>query len=208
MARLLRARKISAKELLEVCLDQYALHNDTLNAVVVTDLGRAKHAAMASDKRLKKGTPLGPFDGVPMTAKESFDWKGTPSTWGEPAYKENIATSDAVAITRLTNAGAVLYGQTNLPLLLAAWISALRGARNGHIVLIGVLFLGEKLTRRVAFAALAVAITVGLLVSHELTAIAGRPLGIVWMELAALSWAIGTLMMLSLIPISEPTRPS
>ncbi len=62
-------------------------------------------------------------------------------------------------------------------------------------VLIGVLFLGEKLTRRVAFAALAVAITVGLLVSHELTAIAGRPLGIVWMELAALSWAIGTLMM-------------
>lgn len=85
MARLLRARKISAKELLEVCLDQYALHNDTLNAVVVTDLGRAKHAAMASDKRLKKGTPLGPFDGVPMTAKESFDWKGTPSTWGEPA---------------------------------------------------------------------------------------------------------------------------
>ena len=42
MARLLRARKISAKELLEVCLDQYALHNDTLNAIVVTDLGRAK----------------------------------------------------------------------------------------------------------------------------------------------------------------------
>lgn len=62
-------------------------------------------------------------------------------------------------------------------------------------VLIGVLFLGEKLTRRVAFAALAVAITVGLLISHELTTIAGHPLGIVWMELAALSWALGTLMM-------------
>ena len=83
----------------------------------------AKHAAMASDKRLKRGTPLGPFDGVPMTAKESFDWKGTPSTWGEPAYKENIATSDAVAITRLTDAGAVLYGKTNVPLMLADWQS-------------------------------------------------------------------------------------
>ncbi len=76
MARLLRARKISAKELLEVCLDQYALHNDTLNAIVVTDLGRAKHAAAASDKRLKKGTPIGYFDGVPMTAKESFRLEG------------------------------------------------------------------------------------------------------------------------------------
>lgn len=123
MARLLRARKVSAMELLGVCLDQYALHNDALNAVVVTDLGRAKHAASASDKRLKKGTPLGPFDGVPMTAKESFDWKGTPSTWGEPAYKENIATSDAVAITRLTDAGAVIYGKTNVPLMLADWQS-------------------------------------------------------------------------------------
>ncbi|MGB8313981.1 MAG: amidase family protein, partial [Aestuariivirga sp.] len=123
MARLLRAKKVSAKELLEVCLDQYALHNDTLNAVVVTDLGRAKRAAAASDKRLKKGAPLGPFDGVPMTAKESFDWTGTPSTWGSPAHKENIAKSDAVAITRLTDAGAVIYGKTNVPLMLADWQS-------------------------------------------------------------------------------------
>ena len=123
MARLLRARKVSAKELLEVCLDQFALHNETLNAVVVTDLGRARHAAAASDKRLKRGKPLGPFDGVPMTAKESFDWKGTPSTWGAPAFKENIASTDAVAITRLTDAGAVIYGKTNVPFMLADWQS-------------------------------------------------------------------------------------
>ena len=123
MARLLRVRKVSAMELLEVCLDQFALHNDTLNAVIVNDLGRAKRAAAASDKRLKKGAPLGPFDGVPMTAKESFDWKGTPSTWGAPDYKENIAKSDAVAITRLTDAGAVMYGKTNVPFMLADWQS-------------------------------------------------------------------------------------
>lgn len=62
-------------------------------------------------------------------------------------------------------------------------------------VLIGVLFLGDKLTRRVAFAAVAVAVAIALLISHEFTAISGRPLGIVWMELAAVFWAIGTLMM-------------
>ncbi len=62
-------------------------------------------------------------------------------------------------------------------------------------VLIGVLFLGEKLTRRVAFAVVAVAVTIVLLTANELTALAGRPLGIVWMELAAVLWAVGTLMM-------------
>jgi drug/metabolite transporter (DMT)-like permease len=61
-------------------------------------------------------------------------------------------------------------------------------------VLIGVLFLGERLTRRVAFAALAVLATIALLTSGEFTALSGRPLGIVWMEMAAVCWAIGTLM--------------
>lgn len=62
-------------------------------------------------------------------------------------------------------------------------------------VLISVLFLGEKLTRRVAFAVAAVAVAIALLISHEFTALAGRPLGIVWMELGAVLWAVGTLMM-------------
>ena len=61
-------------------------------------------------------------------------------------------------------------------------------------VLIGVLFLGERLTRRVAFAALAVLAMIALLTSGEFTALSGRPLGIVWMEIAAVCWAIGTLM--------------
>jgi drug/metabolite transporter (DMT)-like permease len=62
-------------------------------------------------------------------------------------------------------------------------------------VVIGVLFLGEKLTQRVALAAAAVAVAIALLISHEFMSMSGRPLGIVWMELAAVSWAIGTLMM-------------
>lgn len=123
LGRLLKARKLSPRELLQACLDQYALHNDRLNAIVVTDLDRAMRAAEASEKRLKRGKALGPFDGVPMTAKESFDWTGTPSTWGAPAFRENIAKADAAAIRRLTNAGAVIYGKTNVPFMLADWQS-------------------------------------------------------------------------------------
>ena len=62
-------------------------------------------------------------------------------------------------------------------------------------VLISVLFLGEKLTRRVAFAAMAVAIAIALLTANEFTTLAGRPVGVAWMGLAALLWAVGTLMM-------------
>lgn len=62
-------------------------------------------------------------------------------------------------------------------------------------VLISVVFLRERLTARVAFAAVAVAIAVAFLSSVEFNALSGRPMGIVWMELAALLWAIGTLMM-------------
>ena len=62
-------------------------------------------------------------------------------------------------------------------------------------VLIGALFFGEKLTRRVAWATCAVALAIGLLMAHEVQNLTGKPLGVLWMELAALSWAIGTLMM-------------
>jgi len=62
-------------------------------------------------------------------------------------------------------------------------------------VLLSVLVLGERLTRRVGFAVVAVALAIGLLTFNEFTALSGRPLGIIWMELAAMLWAIGTLMM-------------
>ena len=72
-------------------------------------------------------------------------------------------------------------------------------------VLIGALFFGEKLTRRVAWATCAVALAIGLLMTHEVQNLSGKPLGVLWMELAALSWAVGTLMMRRM-PITLPTE--
>jgi amidase len=122
-ARLLRARKISARELLDLAWGQVEKHNKSLNAVIVSDMARARKAAAAADRRFKAGQPKGIFDGVPMTIKESFDWTGTPTTWGDPRFAGNIAKSDAVALTRLTDQGAVIFGKTNVPLMLADWQS-------------------------------------------------------------------------------------
>jgi amidase len=132
LGRLLRARKISSRELLGECLSQYVRHNDAVNAVIFTDIDAAKRAASASDRRLKKAMPLSPIDGVPMTIKESFDWASAPSTWGDPMLKDNIAAKNAVALQRMTDAGAVLYGKTNVPLALSDWQSfnAIYGTTN------------------------------------------------------------------------------
>ncbi len=123
LAGLLKRKKISSRELLDECLARYARHNGKVNAVIVTDIDRAKKSAAAADRRFAKGKLLSPFDGVPMTAKESFDWTGTPSTWGDPKLANNIAKRDAVAVSRMTDAGAVMYGKTNVPYLLADWQS-------------------------------------------------------------------------------------
>jgi amidase len=123
MGKLLRKKKISAMELLGECLTQYARHNDRINAVILTDLTRARAMATAADKRLAKGKALSPFDGVPMTIKESFDWAGHPSTWGDPALIDNIPKTNAVALDRMLASGAVVYGKTNVPLALADWQS-------------------------------------------------------------------------------------
>ena len=62
-------------------------------------------------------------------------------------------------------------------------------------VVIGVMFMGAQLTPRIIAAVIATLAAIGLLISHEFTALQGQPMGILWMELGALSWAIGTLWM-------------
>lgn len=123
LGQLLRKKKLSSVELLGECLTQYARHNERINAVILTDLSRARAAAAAADKRLAKGETLSPIDGVPMTAKESFDWVGHPSTWGDPTMIDNIPATNAVALQRMLDAGTVMYGKTNVPLALADWQS-------------------------------------------------------------------------------------
>ena len=118
LAARLRSGKISALELLEHYIARIERHDPALNAVVVRDFERARKRARAADRALKNGEMLGPLHGLPMTVKESFNVQGLKTTWGNPAFKDNIANYTAVAIERLQAAGAVVFGKTNVPLLL------------------------------------------------------------------------------------------
>lgn len=116
-------KEISALELLEFYLQRLEKYNPKLNAVIFMQSEAARQRAKAADAALVRGEILGPLHGVPMTIKESFDWIGSPSTWGNPVYKNNYPQRDAVAVERLQAAGAVVFGKTNVPLMLADWQS-------------------------------------------------------------------------------------
>ncbi len=119
----IRAKRISATELLDKYLARIERHNPVLNAVIIVDEEAARRAATAADDALAAGAEIGPLHGVPMTIKESFDLAGHPSTFGRPDRRNHKAARDALTVERLKAAGAIVMGKTNVPLDLAEWQS-------------------------------------------------------------------------------------
>ncbi len=119
LAAAIQDRKISAVELLELYLARVDEYNGALNAIVVDIRDQALEEAAAADQALADGKPVGPLHGVPMTLKESYNLTGTPTTFGNPDWKDNVTSEDAEAVKRLKEAGVIVFGKTNVPLSLA-----------------------------------------------------------------------------------------
>src|SRR5437763_12947281 len=132
LAAEIRKQKIGCLELLDLYVGRVEKYDGALNAVVVRDVERGRARARAAGRALASGDSWGPLHGVPMKVKESYDVAGLPTTWGVRTHKGNIAASDAVVVERLLGAGAVIFGKTNVPLLLADWQSfnAIYGTTN------------------------------------------------------------------------------
>ena len=119
----LRSGEISSLQLLELHIARVLQHDGAINAVVVRCFEAARERAAAADAARRRGEDCGPLHGLPMTVKESFDLPGTPTCWGIPDHTNNIAQQAAVAVQRLLDAGAVVFGKTNVPVALADWQS-------------------------------------------------------------------------------------
>ncbi|HZT18113.1 MAG TPA: amidase family protein, partial [Dongiaceae bacterium] len=123
LAGKLRSREIGCVELLEHHLRRVERFNPAVNAIIWTDVDRARRRAAEADRALARGEIWGPLHGLPMTIKESFDLAGAPTTWGMPELRGNVPATNAIAAERLLQAGAVIFGKTNVPLSLADWQS-------------------------------------------------------------------------------------
>ncbi|MFK3678070.1 amidase [Microbacterium sp. NPDC090218] len=119
LRRALDTGETTAVELVDAYLARIAAFDapDTataLNAVVVAN-PEARNEAAASDARRAKGETLGPLDGIPYTAKDSYLVRGLTAAAGSPAFADLIAQRDAFTIERLRAGGAICLGLTNMP---------------------------------------------------------------------------------------------
>jgi amidase len=118
LAREIRERRVGCLELLDFFLVRAERYNRALNAVIAWQVEAARERARAADAALAKGEIWGSLHGVPMTVKESFNLAGLPTTFGNPAWRDNIPATNAVVVDRLVEAGAIIYGKTNVPFML------------------------------------------------------------------------------------------
>lgn len=117
LRRALEAGETTSVELVTAYLariDAYDVAGPRLNAVVVRNPD-ALAEARASDERRARGESLGPLDGIPYTAKDSYLARGLTAAAGSPAFEHLVAQRDAFTIERLRAGGAILLGLTNMP---------------------------------------------------------------------------------------------
>ena len=118
VAGMLHRKEISSRELTELLFARTDAVNPALNAVVAQRRELALLEAAAADEATAQGAVTGPLHGVPITIKESFDVAGLPTTWGNPAFRDFVATTDATVVRRLRDAGAIVTGKTNVAFML------------------------------------------------------------------------------------------
>src|ERR1051326_7054514 len=116
LAKMLRERAVSAEDLLGQYEARVANRNPVLNAIIATDFDAARARARKADEAIARGELWGPLHGLPMTIKDTYEVAGFTTVCGAPALKEYRPKTNAVAVQRLIDAGANIFGKTNVPL--------------------------------------------------------------------------------------------
>ena len=116
MARLIRTKKLSAREALAEHLKQIERVNPSVNAIVTLVPEMAAEAAAKADEIQAHGkAKLGPLHGLPVAHKDLFETRGIRTTFGSPIYKDYVPAADDIVVERTRRAGAIIVGKTNTP---------------------------------------------------------------------------------------------
>ncbi len=113
----IRAGELSAVVVLEYFLGRVETFNSGINAVVALDVDRARERARLADLAAANGEDWGPLHGVPMTIKDAFCTEGLVTAGGIPDCRDNIPGVNAIAVQRYIDAGAIVFGKTNVPFM-------------------------------------------------------------------------------------------
>lgn len=115
LARLIRTKKLSAREALAAHLKQIERVNLKVNAIVTLVAEMAAESAAKADEMQAHKETLGPLHGLPVAHKDLLETRGIRTTFGSPLYKDYIPTEDDIVVERMRRAGAITIGKTNTP---------------------------------------------------------------------------------------------
>lgn len=115
LVRLVRAKELSVREMVESHLARIERFNPQVNAVVTLTAEQAMDRAHAADDALARGEEVGPLVGLPVAHKDLVPTKGVRTTFGSLVYKDFVPDHDALVVERLKKAGAISLGKTNTP---------------------------------------------------------------------------------------------
>jgi amidase len=113
----LKNKRLSSLELLEFYIERLTRLNPLINAIVATDLDNARKRAADADRAFAKGEDWGALHGLPMTVKDNIPVVGMPSTHGMPIARDFMPSANSDLVESLLNAGAIIFGKTNLPFM-------------------------------------------------------------------------------------------
>ena len=115
LARLIRERHASVREVVTAHLERIERINPTINAIVTLVPERALAAADTADALLARGEPVGPLHGLPIAHKDLQETAGIRTTYGSPIYRNLVPAADSLLVERCRRAGAICVGKTNTP---------------------------------------------------------------------------------------------
>jgi aspartyl-tRNA(Asn)/glutamyl-tRNA(Gln) amidotransferase subunit A len=117
LSRRIREQLVSPVEVVETCLIRIETLNPTLNAFITVMADDARSEAAAAEAEIKAGRWRGPLHGLPVAVKDFFDTAGVTTTAGAEQFKDRVPDTDADAVKRLRQAGAIVMGKTNMDAL-------------------------------------------------------------------------------------------
>jgi amidase len=115
LAGMLRSRDVSAREVIAAHIARIEAADGAVNAVVTRCFEQAIAKAAAADQALAQGAEPGLLHGLPVAHKDLVDTAGIRTTYGSPLFAEHVPERDELIVSRMSAAGAISLGKTNVP---------------------------------------------------------------------------------------------
>ncbi|GAA2007626.1 amidase [Nakamurella flavida] len=115
LARMIRTREVSAREVVQAHLDRIAATNPQVNAIVTLTAESALARAAAQDELAARGEFAGPLHGLPVAHKDNHLTAGVRTTFGSRSRADFVPHVDDLVIERMKAAGVITLGKTNVP---------------------------------------------------------------------------------------------